>query len=318
MAGFVPYIHLNDYLPTIQSGQLNYQILDALEAGNKQRIFAESWAIGKIRGKLKDTFDLNAELTPTLPYDNEKQYYAGDRVIIDYDAWVAGTSYTAFKNCVIKDAIGYMCIVDTASTSFEQSEWVFLGKQFDIYYIPYPFPLFSLTLEEDNGAVQKGMYYVGDKVWWANHTYTCLRDSLIIDQLTALNYPNYKSIPFPNVFPNNTRNGKDQWKDEGEYLITIGDYPALSTAAFPNTTWILGDNRDPLFVQAIIDIALFRLHDRISPNNIPQLRTDNYWATMKWLEDVSDGKDSTDINYKQPPQGVSIAWGSSIKNQNGY
>jgi hypothetical protein len=93
-----PYIHLNDYLPTIQSGQLNYQILDALEAGNKQRIFAESWAIGKIRGKLKDTFDLNAELTPTLPYDNEKQYYAGDRVIIDYDAWGGwNILYTAFK-----------------------------------------------------------------------------------------------------------------------------------------------------------------------------------------------------------------------------
>jgi hypothetical protein len=56
---FVPYIHTNDYLATIQAGQLDGQILDSLEYGNLERNIAEDWAISKIKDKLGKRYDFN-------------------------------------------------------------------------------------------------------------------------------------------------------------------------------------------------------------------------------------------------------------------
>ena len=89
-----PYLTLNDYLPTIQSGQLNSQLLDAVNSGGlQQRQFAESWSLGKISSMLGDYFDLSEEVTPTLPFSYTKRYYPGDRCVIDFPTWIASSNY---------------------------------------------------------------------------------------------------------------------------------------------------------------------------------------------------------------------------------
>lgn len=50
-----------------------------------------------------------------------------------------------------------------------------------------------------------------------------------------------------------------------------------------------GGNRPAQLVSACVDIALYKLHSRINPRKIPEMRKQNYDVAIKWLEDVRDG-----------------------------
>jgi phage gp36-like protein len=51
-----------------------------------------------------------------------------------------------------------------------------------------------------------------------------------------------------------------------------------------------GDKRDRFLMNIAIDIALYRLLERISPDQIPQLRRDKHDLAMERLEKISEGK----------------------------
>ncbi len=114
-------------------------------------------------------------------------------------------------------------------------------------------------------------------------------------------------IPQSNQFPNQPN--QQQWKDLGEISIQN---------KLPNETnyWTLGDNRDPVMVQAIVDIAVWMLHKRISPANIPKLRIDAFTNTWEWLKAVQVGEQTISCPAIQPTQVDSISWGSDIKKVN--
>jgi hypothetical protein len=316
-ATFVKYLTINDYLPTIQKGQLSQQILDSLYAGTLERQFAESWAIGQVRRYLKQVLDLDYEITPTLPFDTNKTYYGNSRVIIDFNAWVSKKSYLQF-DCIIKDTVGYLCLQQNQDEVFDASKWQQIGNQYDLYFVPLPFPLFSLEVQKTKGNYTAGFYKVGDKVWWDNHNFTSLRQTSLLDHDTLIQYPAYSSIPQSNIFPNDPEMGSSYWTDNGEYSID----PKVEIPSYlidgQTQIWKLGDNRDPLLVQAIIDLALWKLHSRISPNNIPDLRNKNRDLTFEWMKSIQKGESNTDIEVLQPSQGESFRWGSSPKNINGY
>lgn len=317
MSNFVPYLTLTDYLPTIQSGQLNDQILDSLGTGDKERQFAEAWAMGKFRGKLVHEYDLEYEFTPTLPYDPRRPfYYAHERIVIDFPTWVASKQYTE-TDCVINDGIGYYCLHSNNNSEFNLDFWQNIGAQYTMYYIELPEPLFHLDIQKSKGAYTAGFYQIGDLVWWENHTYQCLQATIILDDEARIQYQTYGNIPPPNIFPN-SKEGKQQWLDLGEYTV-LNEPPTVGNND-PDTdaVWTLGDNRDPLYVQGVIDLALFLLHKRISPMNIPILRVDAKNDTLAWIKDINTGEDNTDIESLQPKQGDAIRWGSGTKKQNGY
>lgn len=325
-ATFVPYLTLNDYLSTIQSEQLNNQILDAVnQGGNQQRQFAESFAIGKVYSMLSSYFDLGFEITETLPFDFNKQYFAGSRVVIDFPDWVpsSGTQNEEDSSninyikgdCRIKDGIGYCCKEDNSDTEWKSVNWIAIGNQYDIYYIKYPYPVFSLELKEQRGAYLKGFYFVDNLVWWENHTYRCLVGTSVGDHQSIEQHERTYKIPKPNQFPNAI--GQQQWLDLGEYSFKNELPNAPSSPELPNAPiWTLGDNRDPIVVQAVIDIALWMLHRRISPNNIPKLRTDAFDKTYEWLKAVQKGEQSISCPAIQPTQVGDISWGSDIKKAN--
>lgn len=320
---FVPYLTLNDYLSTIQSEQLNNQILDAVnQGGNQQRQSAESFAIGKVKSMLSSFFDLDFEITETLPFDYNKKYYAGSRVTIDFPEWVASSgsqnegdesniNYVK-GDCVIKDGVGYCCKEDNSDTSWKSQNWIAIGNQFDMYYIKYPYPMFSLELKEQRGTYLRGFYYTKDIVWWENKTWECLRDTSIASHQDVEQHERTYLIPKPNQFPN--ARGQQQWKDLGEYSFT-GELPFHPTKDNVGI-WTLGDNRDPIMVEAIMDIALWKLHKRISPNNIPKLRNDAFDKTYEWLKFVKTGEQTISCPPIQPTQVDDIGWGSDIKKAN--
>ena len=65
----------------------------------------------------------------------------------------------------------------------------------------------------------------------------------------------------------------------------------------------------------LVDIAIYHLHARISPDNIPELRKERYQYAKEWLMQVADGAINpllpTGEDKKQP-----IRYGSNPKNQN--
>ena len=59
---------------------------------------------------------------------------------------------------------------------------------------------------------------------------------------------------------------------------------------------------------------------RIAPNNIPQLRENNYNYAIDWLKQAGgqDNAITADIPLLQPKQGGRIRWGSNTRNINIY
>lgn len=316
MATHVKYLTLKDYYTTIQKNQLEAQLLDSLNINSMQRIAAEAWAIGHVRSHLSNEYDLDFELTNTLPYDYKKVYYGGDRVVIDYDDWVSSSTYKQ-GDCVIKDNIGYIAISNVPSGEWNESFWNQIGYKFDIWYISYPYPVFQLEPKTPKNTYTDGYYRVGDKVWWNNKIYECIRESSLASHETLIQYNAYPTL-YPNVFPDDESRGLSQWKFVEDFSIPKEEFPALSADGAEPNKWTLGDNRDQILVQVIIDLTLWRLHSRISPMNIPKLREDNKNASFAWLRGVKNGELNTDLPLLQPAQGDDIVWGSKPKVVNGY
>lgn len=87
----------------------------------------------------------------------------------------------------------------------------------------------------------------------------------------------------------------------------------------PDPDWGLSTSRNPYLIMILVDIVLYHLHSRISPNNIPKIRMDRYDEAMSWLKQVSKGEASLSECLKTDEEGEeikSIPWGSKSRNDN--
>lgn len=320
MATFVQYLTLSDYYASIQKNQLESQILDSLNIGNSQRFFAESWAIGKVRGSLKSRYDLDLEFTPTLPYSFTETYSGGSRVIIDFDDWVQ-THEEGYKtgDCVIKDNNGYIALNDIPyNTAWNESLWNGIGKKYSIWHIAYPYPVFSMDIKLPRGINVSGYYKIGDLVYWNNKVYRARQDTTVADHVTVIQHNSYSDVGYSNVFPDDPVLGTSQWEYVEDFSVAPNSYPYLPQEGGEPSAWTLGDNRDIVMVKALLDLSIWMLHHRISPMNIPKMREDNKNFTFAWLRSLKDGSEESDVPLIQPSQGNSLDWGSKPKNINGY
>lgn len=65
------------------------------------------------------------------------------------------------------------------------------------------------------------------------------------------------------------------------------DVPAIFAAS--------GDARNAEVVMYMIDLALYHLHSRINPGQVPQLRSDRYQDAVNWMKAVASGKLEPDL-----------------------
>lgn len=79
-----------------------------------------------------------------------------------------------------------------------------------------------------------------------------------------------------------------------------------------------GSDRDAQMLSTIIDIALFHLHSRIAPRNIPELRQMRYDNAIMWLNQCAKGEVTPALEKINPLQGTRIRFGGNTKNQNIY
>lgn len=71
-------------------------------------------------------------------------------------------------------------------------------------------------------------------------------------------------------------------KQEIESYLSAYDCAAL---------WALtGSDRPPLIVMYLIDLALYHLHSKVAPRQIPEIRAERYDAAIAYLKAVAVGK----------------------------
>lgn len=185
-----------------------------------------------------------------------------------------------------------------------------------MYYGKYPYPEFDLYAQ----------YMVGDFVYYAGHTWKALRQSVI--PYYDPQYVTYDNIPYPNKFP--TTANSLYWQDLGAFLIPIGTVPT-------NTTWwVQGDNRNQQLKNYTVDVCLYHIHARLTPNNIPAIREQRYmgkpedraiiggrmyfpeYSALGWLQAASEGRVTAALPPIQPTSGSRIRSGGQIKVNNIY
>lgn len=102
------------------------------------------------------------------------------------------------------------------------------------------------------------------------------------------------------------------WSVGIPYTIVAGTLPTDATK------WTKGDNRSQEVVQCMVDFAIFRIIQRISPRSMQKSRVDAYNDSKAWLLDAAEGRITIDFPYRQLKQGFRTRFNSNPKNQNIY
>lgn len=290
------YLIFSDFKKQIQQDNLLQIIGNDLAVLNT----AELQAIEEAFGYLTQKYDTAQEFSNTQQWAFNAIYQAADRVYLDAEPYSATKTY-AINQTVLQTAGVFICIADiTTPEAFNPDHWQLLGSQYDLFYCQYPVPLFQYQT----------LYKAGQQVFWKGKIYTCIIDS--VQPVNSIQYVNYGSVPLANVFPDDPVNGATYWGTGTAYSIPANTLPT-------NTDYFTaGDNRTQSIVMIVVDIALFHLHSRIAPRNVPDLRRTRYANAIEMLEAFAKGKMTAKLPLIQPKSGSRIRFGGNIKNVNSY
>jgi hypothetical protein len=302
----LPYLVSSDYNKTIQADNLAQIIganFNATQAANLQAA-AETVAVNICKSKLIQRYNVDQEFTDTLPWNPALAYNAKSKVVVDGYPPYSNTATYTLNSCVLYNGSGYICSTAiSVPEAFYAAHWTLLGPQYTLFYSALPYPEFNY----------KGNYKPGDIVFWKNYTYTCIKGTIYYDTDTTLQFLQIQDIPLNNVFPDDPVNGVTAWGTGTNYNVPA--YTILTNTTY----WTLGDIRDPMLVSICVDLALYELHSRISPRNIPDLRVKRRDDGIRALEKMKTGEDTAvGLASKQPAQGRRIRYGGQIKQNNTY
>jgi len=73
------------------------------------------------------------------------------------------------------------------------------------------------------------------------------------------------------------------------------------------------DDRNPILKTYVIDLLLYHVHSRISPNNIPKLRENRYEQAIEWLKMVAADKLNPELPILAGQEGGNFKMGSKPK-----
>ena len=292
------YLIAKDLSRAIQSDNLSQIIGGDVSISAAAQLTAQEEAITFLSQK----YDTASEFTDTNVWDPLVIYKAADRVYLDAAAYDSSKTYALTAMALYNGSVYRCTTAVTAPETFAPGKWASLGKQYDIFFAKYPVVVFN---------IQAG-YQVGEVVYWKGKKYSARTKTNFLGHDAALQFGSTDNIPYPNYFPDDVVNGTKQWTSLGAYTVAAGTLPT-------NTTyWVAGDNRSQAMVMYIIDIALYHLHSRIAPRNIPDLRVKRYDDAIANLKGYAKGTTTANLTRIQPPQGNRIRWGSGIKNVNNY
>lgn len=288
------YLIPSDYRQQIQDANLQQIISADPTVLERVALTAESEA----KSYLKQKYDVAAEFTDTLVWSPSGVYNAGDRVYLTAAPYNPASTYFPNFMATYQGRV-YVCGFNNITGPFDSTKWEDIGLLNQIFHVPPPQPLFHF----------ESIYRTGDQVFWKNKVYTALLPSDPIGHAGALEVGQYQNLPYPNREPG-TAAGMEQW----------GAGTSYSTFVRPDdpSGWSPTDNRDQQLVMYLIDMALYHVHSRIAPRNVPELRTRRYEAAIEWLRMCADGSVTPALPVLQPKTGGRIRFGGNVKLINTY
>lgn len=247
----------------------------------------EQTALSEVSSYLVQKFIVSWELTPTLVYERNTDYLAAYTVYLSGDTWVNNTSYS-LDDIVNSNNLIYYCVSAHTSTTgttpaTSEHKWRLLGnyEQYFTTIVPEPYYKFETN------------YNVGDKVFWMNKIYTATNPSI-------------------GIYPDDPQNGQQTWGSGVDYIVN-------STIELTDTTyWKSSDGRSQEIIRVIMDLLLYHLHSRISPQNIPALRIKRYDDSISWLKKCAQGDITPNLLIYAKRSGGRIRIGGMQKNNNSY
>lgn len=292
------YLISSDYKKVVQAENLLQVTGSDLSILSGIELLAQAEAISYLTQK----YDTSVEFTDTLVFNPAVSYKAGQRVYLDGAAYSATATYT-IDDIVVQNKNVYICTTAvTSAEAFDPNKWELLGAQYKIFYVTLPKQAFDYML----------YYSKGDEVYWKNKTYICQIASVSMTHEAALQLGTYSNEPLQNVFPDDPVNGQTYWGAGTAYSVTAGTLPT------DTSKWTAGDNRSQQLVSYCCDIALYHVHSRIAPRNIPELRVKRYDDAIEWLKAAGQGKITAALPLIQPKRGRRVRFGGNVKNQNSY
>ena len=292
------YLILSDFKKLIQSDNLaaiigsDYNILDQINLASQSEVVSY----------LTQKYDCSREFSDTNVYSRTPAYKANERVYLDATEYSATSTY-ALNSLTLHLGNVYICSTAiTIAEAWTVGHWTLIGSQYSLFYVPLPKPEFNYLTT----------YAKDDHIWYKDKTYTALLPSVSYGHDSALQLGNYENIPPINIFPDDINNGAKYWGTGTAYALTAGTLPTA-------TGWTAGDNRNQQLVNYCIDVALYTIHSRIAPRNIPDLRVKRYDDVIKWLQNAAQGKTITAaLPLIQPKSGGRIRFGGQVKQKNNY
>jgi phage gp36-like protein len=177
--------------------------------------------------------------------------------------------------------------------------------------------MFRSVTDYDNALT----YVENSRIQWIEADYDDAASYLVNDLVNYLGNIFINIQASQGTDPSNTL----FWTNIGVYEgIYIRQGTTITAGNLPNNTtfWTYGDDRDAQLRTFMIDIVLFRLHPRLSPRVIPDLRVDLYKQAVTWLKDAAKGLVSTtfplDLDADGNDQGGNITYNSNDKLKHSY
>ncbi len=293
------YLIYNDYKRAIQSLNLLQVLGNDLTILQSWQLTAQEEAVSYLIQK----YNTEWEFTDTSLWDIAKVYLAADRVYLDADLYNIANIYNIgdlVRLPATAPALGQIlkCNVDGTTGTFDAANFTLLGLQYDLFYVSYPEPLFDINK----------FYNSGDLVYWAGKVWTATSSSG--SGASSIQYGVYQAVPSGNYFPGDPRS--TMWGIGVAYSIPAGTLPTNGDY------YTKGDNRGAQILQKVMDITIYYIHQRISPQNIPVSRVEGYRMAIQWLRDASRGEVTPNLPVRQPNQGNRIRYGGNVRNNNHY
>jgi hypothetical protein len=310
------YLRLKDYDRRIQRANL----LQIINSDDSLRLSAELAAQEEANSYLLYKYDTSREFTDTLPFTWSATYAGNARVYIDtYSTYNAATTYTIGSYTTYNGRSYYNSTNASVTGAFDASKWNDLGPVDAMYFVTPPAAYFDFA----------AIYKRDDLVFYKGRKYKAILPSSPIDHITYLNAQQQNNLPPINIFPDDPTYGAKYWLDQGTYAIT-GIKPT------DTTKWTAGDNRSQKLVEVITDIAIYQLHCRISPQNVPESRRLLYMGSdeqtvvsgngakyptssaLGWLQAAATGNINANLPLFHIPSRNRVRWGGNTRTNNTY
>lgn len=186
----------------------------------------------------------------------------------------------------------------------------YLGTRYDtskifIFYVPF--------IVGETNAIGTVLYLSASK-YDINKNYA-------IDELATDDTDVYKSLQ---VGTNKPFTDDAYWVKIGRnnsfYTVKVADAAGILSN---NDHYTAGDPRNALIKRYSVDIALYELHSRINPRNIPEFRIQRRDDAIAWLKLVQNPRNNVNADFLPAKdfgaqKGTDISWNSRHKQSNKY